>query len=234
MAEERTLFVFLDESGNLDFSPNGTSYWSLTALCTFDPVMGRDAFTRLIYDLAAEGSGIEYFHATEDRQIVRDRVFGTILQLHDGFEIHSILAEKRKAHPSLYRRFVLRKGRRVPVADQTEFYKLVCRTLLKFIVNRPAYKVADQFVIVLSSLFTQDKHSQIEGALKAALRALVDKKFHIYFRQNKTDINCQLTDYCGWAVTIAWERKEFRALELIRSRVKSQFDLFSRGSDFFY
>jgi Protein of unknown function (DUF3800) len=234
MAGVKTLFVFLDESGNLDFSPKGTAYWSLTALCTFDPVLGRDAFTRMIYELAAEGSGIEYFHATEDRQQVRDLVFDAILKLGDGFEIHSILAEKRKAHPSLYRRFVLKKGNRVPIADQTEFYKLVCRTLLKYVINRPAYQCADRFVIVLSSLFTQEKHSQIEGALKAALRALVDKKFHIYFRQNKADINCQLADYCGWAVTVAWERKELRSLDLIRPKVKSQFDLFKRGADYFY
>jgi hypothetical protein len=83
-------------------------------------------------------------------------------------------------------------------------------------------------------LFTQEKHSQIEGALKAALRALIDKQFHIYFRQNKADINCQLADYCGWAVTIAWERKELRSLDLIRPKVKSQFDVFRRGTDRFY
>jgi hypothetical protein len=161
-------------------------------------------------------------------------VFEAILELEDGFEIHSILAEKRKAHPGLYRRFVLKNGKRVPVADQTKFYKLVCHTLLKYIVNRPAYQRADRFVIVLSSLFTQEKHSQIEGALKAALRALIDKQFHIYFRQNKADINCQLADYCGWAVTIAWERKELRSLDLIRPKVKSQFDVFRRGTDRFY
>jgi hypothetical protein len=234
MPDDLTLFVFLDESGNLDFSPKGTTYWSLTALCTFDPVRGRDAFTQLIYQLAAEGSGIEYFHATEDRQQVRDLVFKAILKLDDGFEVHSVLAEKRKAHPSLYRRFVLKKGKREPVADQTEFYKLVCRTLLKYIANRPAYQRANQLVIVLSSLFTKEKHSQIEGALKTALRTLTDKKFHIYFRQNKADINCQLADYCGWAVSVAWERREFRSLELIRGKVKSQFDLFKNGTDLFY
>ena len=35
-----TLFIFLDESGNLDFSSTGTAYWSLTAVCTLRQPMG--------------------------------------------------------------------------------------------------------------------------------------------------------------------------------------------------
>jgi hypothetical protein len=43
-----------------------------------------------------------------------------------------------------------------------------------------------------------------------------------------------LADYCGWAITIAWERGERRSLDLIRLKVKSQFDIFAKGTHRFY
>lgn len=39
---EKTLYLFIDESGNFDFSPKGTKYFVLTALATFDPLMKRE------------------------------------------------------------------------------------------------------------------------------------------------------------------------------------------------
>lgn len=228
------LFIFLDESGNLDFSPKGSRYWSLTAVCTFSPVSGRSVFAEHHYELAADGVGIEYFHATEDKQSVRDKMFANILKLDDAGGVHSVLAEKRKAHPSLYKTSRIVKGKEKIVTDEARFYNLVCRTLLKYVINRAAYQGATCFVIVLSSLFTKEKQSQLEGALKSAIKSLTTRPFHVYFRANKADINCQIADYCGWAITVAWERDEKRSLDIIKSVVKSQFDLFQRGTDFFY
>ncbi len=108
--DNTTLFIFLDESGNLDFSLKGTAVWSLTAFCTFDPVRGRETFWDLTYSLAHEGIQLEYFHATEDKQAIRDQVFSRIAALADDFEIHSVIAEKRKANPSLYTKRVLIAG----------------------------------------------------------------------------------------------------------------------------
>lgn len=230
----KPLYIFLDESGNLDFSTKGSRFWSLTALCTSDPANGRNAFLSLHYELAAQGSGIEYFHATEDKQAVRDLVFGEIIRLKDGCEVHTILAEKRRAHPSLYKSNRMVKGKVKEVSQETKFYSLVCRTLLKFIMNRSAFSETSSFVIVLSSIFNNEKHAQIEGALKTALKELTSKPFCVYFRANKSDINCQIADYCGWAIYVAWERSEKRPLEKIEKIVKSQFDLFRIGTRTFY
>jgi Protein of unknown function (DUF3800) len=228
------LFVFLDESGNLDFSAKGSKYWSLTAVCTYSPVRGRSTFAEHHYELAAGGVGIEYFHATEDKQSVRDRMFENIIKLEDASEVHSVLAEKRKAHPSLYKTLKVVKGKQKSIPDEARFYNLVCRTLLKYVIGRGAYRDATSFVIILSSLFTKEKQSQIEGALKSAIKSLTTRPFHVYFRANKTDINCQIADYCGWAITVAWERDEKRPLNAIKSIVRSQFDLFKRGTNTFY
>ncbi len=95
-------------------------------------------------------------------------------------------------------------------------------------------KKAERIVVVLSSIFTKDKQAAITSTLKHYLRQHTNVPFHIYFRSNKTDINCQLADYCGWAIYIAWERSERRSLDLIRERVKSQFDIFASGRNIYY
>lgn len=108
--QRKTLFIFLDESGNLDFSPSGSRYWSLTALCTFEPVRGRESLLHLMYSLADQGMGQECFHATEDKQAVRNEVFSCLDTMDDRFEIHSVIAEKSKAHPALYRKTITKSG----------------------------------------------------------------------------------------------------------------------------
>lgn len=231
--DETTLFIFLDESGNLDFSPNGTAYWSLTAFCTFNPTGGREAFLDLLYSLAHQGIELECFHATEDKQLVRDQVFARIAELPADFEVHAVIAEKRKAHPSLYTAKVMRKVKgvnaMVSVKDPTRFYELIGRTLLQYIFRRDKLKKAQKIVVILSSIFTKDKHAAITSTLKGYMKQHTEAPFHIYFRSNKSDINCQLADYCGWAISIAWERGELRSLHLIRKRVKSQFGIFASG-----
>lgn len=231
--DNSTLFIFLDESGNFDFTPKGSAYWSLTAFCTYSPTLGRDAFLDLLYSLAHDGIEQEYFHATEDRQQVRDQVFNRLNSLADDFEVHSVIAEKRKAHPSLYTVREKRKTREgvktLTSKDPTRFYELISRTLLRYILRRGKLKGAKKIVIVLSSIFTKEKHAVITGTLKSYLKQFTDVPFHIYFRSNKSDINCQLADYCGWAIAIAWERGELRSLGLIEKRVKSQFGIFTPG-----
>ena len=38
---ENTLYIFIDESGNFDFSPTGTKYFALTSISTTSPLNDR-------------------------------------------------------------------------------------------------------------------------------------------------------------------------------------------------
>ena len=229
-----TLFLFLDESGNLDFSSNGTRYWSLTSFCTFHPSEGKQELLDLLYTLADNGSGQEYFHATEDRQAVRDEVFRLIGGLARDYEIHSVLAEKRKASPSLYRKQARRKGQVVLEKDYTGIYGVVCKALLRYVFRCPRFEKAEKVVVVLSSIFDKKKHESIEKALVTELSGHAKIPFHIYFRQNKSDLNCQLADYCGWAIYRKWESQDERSYGLIASHVRNEFDVFRRSERFHY
>jgi len=96
----KTLFIFIDESGNFDFSPNGTKYFSLSAISTLDP-LGKEKLEKIKYYLIEKGIDIEYFHAAEDEQFVRNRVYNFIESLED-IEIDSVIVQKNKTNPSLY------------------------------------------------------------------------------------------------------------------------------------
>jgi hypothetical protein len=228
--ERKTLFIFLDESGNLDFSENGTRYFSMTALCTFDPAEGRDALMHLHYSLIDAGHRLECFHATQDKQAIRDKVFESLAVMPDKFHIHTIIAEKSKAHPSFYNKWILKKGQKVAVKNASRFYDLICRTLLKFIFASPRYRGAKRIAVVLSSIFTNAESQAIEGTLKSYLREHTKLPFTIFFKSNKADINCQIADYCGWAVFIKWERQELRSYNLIANRLHSEFEIFRLGN----
>jgi len=44
---------------------------------------------------------LEYFHASEDRQAIRDRFFATITPGLPQFDVYSVLISKNKTNPSI-------------------------------------------------------------------------------------------------------------------------------------
>jgi hypothetical protein len=232
--EGKTLFIFIDESGNLDFSPRGTKNFVLSCLSTFCPHWNRERIIRLRYWQLVKGHDQEFFHATEDKQEVRNGVFEEIKKLGNTAEIHSVVAQKNKANPALYKRsFADKRGRIVNKNVEEEFYQRVCRTLLSYVFKRDYSCGLAKIVVVVGAIFTKQKQSYILKTLKEYLKTC-ERPFEIYFHQAKADINCQLADYCGWAIFIKWERDELRSYELIKDKVKSEFEIFKNGTGCYY
>lgn len=103
-----TLYLFIDESGNFDFSPNGTKFFVLTVLSTMNPFDIGSPLLKLRYDLLpnyACGTSMEeqgYFHASEDAQEVRNNVFSIISKMDHSMRVDSIIAQKNKANPTFH------------------------------------------------------------------------------------------------------------------------------------
>jgi hypothetical protein len=76
-----TLFVYIDESGNFDFSASGTKHFVMTAFVTTDPMQSATKLARLKYSLLSQGVNLSNFHASEDSQRVRNQVFSQIAEL---------------------------------------------------------------------------------------------------------------------------------------------------------
>jgi hypothetical protein len=101
MTSEDVSYIFLDEGGDLTFDPNGSKYFTLTGVLMKRPFTLEPALTELRFDLIEEGLELEEFHATEDRQATRNRVFATISDHLQSLRAHSVVVEKRKTHPKV-------------------------------------------------------------------------------------------------------------------------------------
>jgi hypothetical protein len=123
------LYIFIDESGNFDFSPTGTKYFALTAVSTVKPLNERVKFSELRYDLLTQSVDQEFFHATEDAQLTRDKVFDLIENTINDISVDSVIAQKNKAHWSLYSVQTPDQNWKIKfVKQENEFYRLLAKT----------------------------------------------------------------------------------------------------------
>ena len=152
MKKDKTFYLFIDESGNFDFSPKGTRYFSLTGFITDDPITKRENLVSLRYRLLSEGVDHEYFHATEDKQAVRDEVYSFLASLGDTYEVHSVIAQKNKTHPTLYKESYKKGEKQITLTTGIELYKKLCECLLKYVFTGKSLR-AKKIVVVLGSLF---------------------------------------------------------------------------------
>jgi hypothetical protein len=212
------LYIFLDESGNLDFSRKGTTNYVLAAVTTIAPINNAQKMQQLKYDVLNENQDLEYFHASEDKQAIRDRVFSTIKTMSKDLKVHYIHAEKPKTHPSLQ--------------NSASFYAKLGSTLLKFIVGYKANGY-DKVVIIFDKALTNKDQRAFLGVVKPLLKSL-GKPYHIYFHRTLSDFNGQIADYFAWAQYVSLERNERRPIDELKDISKTHFDLFARGTKEWY
>jgi hypothetical protein len=92
-------YLFADEAGNFDFStrPGASRYFIIGTVTMTETALGND-LVELRRDLAWQGVGLEScFHATEDKQIVRDQVFALLASA--DLRADFTIVEKRKTQP---------------------------------------------------------------------------------------------------------------------------------------
>jgi hypothetical protein len=235
------LYLFIDETGDTNFSPTGSKFWLLTCASTLKPLEKQSEFSALKYKLLGDGLDQECFHASEDRQIVRDAVFA-LVKNSAHIEIDSVVVQKNKTNFTLYEDLSLKKkasGGTIFKTNKVEekLHKQVSETLLKYIIYRYVNikKIEiEKVIVVFDAMFTTPKQEYVKKHLKTYFKEKTGKVPYIYFHQVKADINCQIADYCGWAIGIKWERNELRPYNLINDKIKSEFDIFQAGDATYY
>ncbi len=95
------VYIFLDEGGNFDFSPSGTTYFTLASATRRRPFKLNAVLDDYKYDLIEFGQERQHFHCSEDNAHVREQVFQRILEHHIGLIVDSLVVEKRKTGPAL-------------------------------------------------------------------------------------------------------------------------------------
>jgi len=150
---KRVLYIFLDEAGNFDFSKNGSPYFILGSLTKERPFHAYQELTELKYDLIEQGTDMEYFHVSEDRQEIRNQVFKIISTRLQGCTVDATVVEKRKTGQSLQ--------------ETARFYAKMLGYHLRFILKRVNWHGVAEVVVI-----TEAKENIFE---REAFEAEIDK-----------------------------------------------------------
>jgi hypothetical protein len=199
--------VWGDESGNLDFDPtSGSKFFIVCTIAVADPALANDLLT-LRRQLECQGFDLhEGFHATEDRQPVRDAVF-------------SLLAARRiRADVSVFRKNRVYQRIR---DDHDYFYKWVWFYHMKFTLPKV---VPDRDVpfIVISTIGTKKKRRLYTESMRDVVRQCLHRTQHHCAYWSAASHPClQAADYYTWAVARWLEGGDQRSYNLVRHQVRS-------------
>ena len=214
-----TLFVFVDESGNFDFSDKGTKHFVMAGVAALAPLHSAAEMQALRYQLLAEGIDVPSFHATEDKQFVRDRVFSTFESI-KNVKAHAIYGDKHLAAPRLQ--------------SDSQLHALFGGALIKYFLKVFDSSDYKRVVVVFDQTFPKGKQGHFHKVIKPELKAL-KKPFHIYFQKMATDMNGQIADYIAWSKFVQLERNELRPWRSLTFTLQpSDFNIFRNGNTIYY
>ena len=192
--QSNALYVFIDESGNFDFASSGTRHFVMAAVITASPLASAAVLHSLRYKLLAEGRDVSSFHATEDRQDIRDQVFRSLRNI-DEVTTHVFYCDKRIAHRT--------------VQSGAELHSVFGRKIIEFVIGQFSTGNHDSIVIVFDNALTRKTQDNFLKVLYPTLKLTV-KPFHVFFQRMLTDMNGQIADYLAWSKFVQLERGEER------------------------
>jgi len=215
--QSRVAYLFLDEGGNFDFSEKGTRYFTMTSVLKFRPFDISARLDSLRYDLIESGLDLEYLHASEDRQAVRNQVFDILCSDLNRFKVDSIIVEKKKTTPEW----------RVP----GQFYSRMLGSLLSYVLKQISLPVVSEVIVITDQIPIQKKRKAVEKAIKHTLKEMLPDNvpYRLLHHSSKSTAGLQIADYFNWAIFRAWERRDHRSLERIEPCVNSQIEMFQIG-----
>ena len=185
---QRYLYLFLDESGNLDFSPNGSKYFQLCAVTKERSLRAHLELAELKYDLVEQGIDLEYFRASENKQAVRDKVFTIIQKYNSGVRVYALLVEKSKTIPDL--------------RSDEQFYPRMLGYLTRFILSQYDLSQYREVIVFTDIIPVGRKKMAVKGAVKVTLANMMPEiaKYRLIHHSSKSNFDLQIADYYCWAI----------------------------------
>ncbi len=222
----QALYIFLDEGGNLDFSKNGTKYFSLTALTMLrDWNNINNALDNKKYSIIESdyNANPEYFHCSDDNKYIRDEVFEIIANSLDksSSRIDSMIIEKIKTS--------------VDLQDEKHFYPKMLSYLLKHIFCTVDASCVEEIIVITDQLPLKRKKNAIEKAIKQNLSEMLGFskiKHRIFHHSSRAHYGLQIVDYCNWAISRKWITGEEAYYNKIKFFIRSELDIFKEEKMF--
>lgn len=218
----KAMYMFIDEGGNLDFSPTGSKYFTLTSVCKFRPFILAPQLDDLRFELLESGTELEYFHCSEDRQAVRDRVFSILTGSTGLCRVDSLIVEKAKTYP--------------PHRAPEKFYPWMLGYLVKYALKRCWDDSITEVIVITDTLPIAQKREAVRKAVITTLKNELPPHhtFRVLHFQSRSCYGLQVADYYNWAVGRKWERGDTRSYDLIQHQLSSEFEIFKNGTTYYY
>ena len=174
----------------------------------------------LRHDLIAEGVELgDYFHATTDKQMVRDRVYETILK-HD-WHIQATICEKAKAQPQV-------------TVSKARFYKVPWYYHLKHGLAQHIPANSHLIVTAASIGNKKERSTYVSGLDDVVKQNVRGSTYCVDFRPCMADCWLQIADYSAWAIQRKWETGDTRSYDMIRARITYEYDIWRHGRKLYY
>ena len=217
-----TSYIFLDESGNLDFSPTGTKYFVLTSVSTVRPFGFYDSLESLKYELLERGWDGEYFHCSDDNKFVKKQIFDIVADHSKELQIDSLIVEKAKTDPAL--------------TEDRRFYPEMLGYLLKFVLQSRAHSQAREIIVITDTVPVRKRRRSVESAARGALKAMLpqSQSYRLLHHSSRAHYGLQVADYCCWAIFHKHETQNLDYYQRISQSVHSEFDTFRSGTTYYY
>lgn len=212
-----TLYLFFDEGGNLDFSPKGSPWFSLTCVAQCRPFHLHGALDARKHDYLEYGLEMEHFHCADDNTHVRKKVFGAIENHLKDLRINALLVEKRKTEPALR-------------SDQ-RFYPEMLGRLLCFVMAHSDRERDEEVIVITDTLPLKRKRQAVEKAVRMTLKKMLppDCRYRVLHHASKSHFGLQVADYCNWAILRRKMRGETEQYDRIKPAIASEFEIFQNG-----
>jgi Protein of unknown function (DUF3800) len=219
---DRFLYIFLDESGNLDFSRNGTRFFQITGVVQERPFESYKLLSELRYDLIEAGHDIQGFHATEDLQEIRNRVFAIIQQFLHLMRVDALIVEKRKTRPELQ--------------QESVFYPELLGYFLRHVLRATNLEPYKEVLVLTAKLKSGRKSKEFERTVKTTLSRVLPRnvRWRVLHHPSHCNFDLQIADYCSWAIFRKWNNGDGRSYDLIRSAIRRETNIFARGTTYYY
>ncbi len=200
-----TVYIFVDESGDMDFTSKGSKHYLFTFLVKKRPFTLHEHISNYRYSLLERNLDpstdkrldIEAFHACDDNKHIREKVFDIIASFDNKLvRSYSYVLEKPKVQPAKRQ-------------DKDKFYINNLNLAIKKLLNK--IEINKDFIIITDRLpFKRKKHTPtLKKGIKEYIKTnKLSIRYDIFHHSSASSINLQVVDYISWAIFRKYERNE--------------------------
>lgn len=182
------LYMYLDESGNLDFKQSGTPFFLMTCVVATRPFNSADAMRELRYDLMEKGMDIQKFHACDDKNEVRKSVYRILSAQNCNYRVYSVYVDKSEVPDEM----------RTPESVYSKVFSL----LLDEIYRAEGIINLEGIVVITDRLPKDATKRQVVKPLKRYMKEKFQARhipYVLMHHDSASDMNLQAADYYCWA-----------------------------------